>query len=426
MDKVVLKGIVLEQKKYLGTLDLGVPREALKVIENYARLPHTVLISGMRRTGKSTLLAQIADRFYGRDVYYFNFEDERLLNFEPSDFNHLYEVFLELFGTRKIFFFDEIQNAPKWELFIRRMQEAGNKFFITGSNASLLSRELGTRLTGRNVVLELYPFSFREFLEMNKVQFEAPMLLETSGRALVKKHFQDYLERGGVPEYCKYRDPVVLKRIYDDILYRDIVSRHDIKEVKALRELGLYLLSNVTTMFSFNNLKQILGLGSMNTVRSYINYLEDSFLISMTNRFSYSLKKQFVANKKCYSIDNGLISAIAFQFSANRGKYLENLVFGELKRREQDVFYFQTKSKKAVDFLVKRGKKGLALIQVTESLAEPAVRKRETGALTEAINELGAVNVLILTRDTEEQFKIGKCRVKIQPVYQWLLEGHAE
>ncbi len=287
MHKSLLKEIVLEQEKDRQNIDAGIPRAALSVASRHATLPHAVVVSGVRRSGKSTLLNQIISDLYKKGVYYFNFEDERLLGFDVDDFNHLYEVFLELYGDKKVFFFDEVQNVPQWEVFVRRMQGKGCKFFITGSNASLLSKELGTKLTGRNVNVELFPFSFMEFLSFKGFQLSKNGLSLTSERAAIKKHFAEYLKYGGMPEYLKYQDTTLLKRVYEDILYRDIVARYGIKQVKPLRELGLYLLSNIGGTFSYNHLKKVLGLGSMNTIKRYADFMENSYLIFLISKFTF-------------------------------------------------------------------------------------------------------------------------------------------
>jgi len=421
MHKSLLREIILEQEKNRQTVDLGIKRSALDIVLKQISLSHAVVISGIRRSGKSTLLNQIISNCYKKGVYYLNFEDERLVDFAVTDFNNLYETFLELYGERKVFFFDEIQNVPKWEIFVRRMQDKGCKFFITGSNASLLSKELGTKLTGRCVSIELYPFSFVEFLSFKGYKLQKNVLSYTAERAAIKKHFAEYLKHGGMPEYLKYKDPTLLKRVYEDILYRDIVARYDIKQVKVLRELGLYLLSNIGGLFSYNNLKKVLGVGSMNTIKSYADFLENSFLIFLINRFSYSLKQQFVANKKIYCIDNGLAESVAFQFSKNKGKFLENLVFLELKRRYPEIYYYKTANNLEVDFLVKSGRKDIALIQVADNLDSEKTKQRETGALTRAMDELKLKSALILTEDSEEEIKLNGKAIIVQPIYKWLL-----
>jgi len=422
MQKELLKEIICEQEKDRKKVDTGIPREILSTVLRYSAVPHAVIVSGLRRSGKSTLLNQVIAENYPDGVYYLNFEDERLVDFGVKDFDRLYEVFLELYGEKKVFFFDEIQNVSNWETFVRRMQSKGCKFFITGSNASLLSKELGTKLTGRNVPVELFPFSFKEFLAFKGFRPSRDDVLLTAERAILKKHFAEYLQHGGMPEYLKYQETILLKRVYEDILYRDIVARYGIKQVKPLRELGVYFLSNIGGMFSYNNLKNILGLGSMNTVKSYADYLEKSYLIFSINKFSYSLKEQFASGKKIYCIDNGLAESIAFQFSRNRGKFLENMVFIELRRRVSEIFYYKTKNNLEVDFLIKFGKKDIQLIQVTEHLSRDKTRQREITALEKAMDELGLSRGLILTYDTEGKIILQKKTIVVKPIYKWLLE----
>ncbi len=424
MDKALLKEVILEQRRIQEAMVPGIQREILPTIERYFSLPHAVVISGIRRTGKSTLLSQVIKSHFKEHYYYFNFEDERLINFKSEDFNDLYETLIELYGEKNTFFFDEIQNIPRWELFVRRLQDAGCKFFITGSNASLLSKELGTKLTGRAMVTELYPFSFKEFLLFKKYKITKNALSITKERAVIKKYFNEYLRHGGMPEYLKYQDREVLKRVYEDILYRDIVIRHEIKAVKSLREISFYLISNVATRFTYNGLKEVFHLGSPNTVKSYVEYLENSFLIFTLNKFSYSLKKQSVAPKKVYCIDNGLMDAVAFQFSKNKGKFYENLVLGELKRRGvEEIYYYLTEEGKEVDFLIREKGKIQLLIQVTESLEHDKVRNREVDALVKAMNELKVNQGMILTYDHEEKINTEGYVITVKPIYKWLLES---
>jgi len=421
LHKSLLKEIILEQEKDRQAINAGIPRTALSVASRYASLPHAVIVSGVRRCGKSTLLNQVINGLYKKGVYYLNFEDERLVDFNVEDFNHLYEVFLELYGDRKVFFLDEVQNVLQWEVFVRRMQGKGCKFFITGSNASLLSNELGAKLTGRNVNIELFPFSFMEYLSFQGFKLSRNSLSLTSERAAIKKYFHKYLKHGGMPEYLKYKDTTLLKRVYEDILYRDIVARYGIKQVKPLRELGLYLLSNIGGTFSYNNLKKVLGLGSMNTIKSYADFMENSYLIFLVSKFSYSLKKQFVSLKKIYCIDNGLAEAVAFQFSKNQGKYLENLVFLGLRRKFQEIYYYKTTNNLEVDFLVKSGKNDLKLIQVADNLDNDKTRQREINALIKAMDELKLKTALILTEDTEEELELEGKVIMVKPIYKWLL-----
>lgn len=418
----MLKEMIREQKEVINKKDRGIRREIAPQFKRLADLPHIVVIAGIRRSGKSTLLYQIMDAL-GKEGYYFNFEDERLIHFEAADFNRLYEAFVELEGEKNIFFFDEIQNISGWERFVRRMYDGGFKFFITGSNASLLSRELGTKLTGRHIPATLYPFSFREYLDFRGLSWKKDDLLYTKKRAELKRHFNQYLQEGGMPEYLKYQAPEQLKKVYDDILYRDIIVRYDLKEGKSLRELALYLVSNIAAPISYNKLKSYLHLGSVNTVKSYLDYLENSFLFFSVSRFSYSLKQQAVSPKKIYCIDNGLAQNIAFAFSENKGKFLENLVFLELLRRGKEIYYYKTNNDFEVDFAVKEGKTIKELIQVSWNLKNTDAREREVRALAQAMKELRLKKALILTDDSEETINLGVNIINVVPAYKWILEN---
>ncbi|MEK7175211.1 MAG: ATP-binding protein, partial [Patescibacteria group bacterium] len=215
----------------------------------------------------------------------------------------------------------------------------------------------------------------------------------------------------------------IKSKVYDDILYRDIAVRHDIKEVKSLRELSLYLISNFSTLFSYNSLKKFLNLGSANTVKSYLEYLENSFIFFIVNLYSLSLKKQFVSPKKVYCIDNGLANVISFKFSKNKGKFLENMVFLDLIRKKKNIYYYKTKNNLEVDFLIKKGLKITEIIQVCWSLADGDTREREIKSLTVAMDDLRISKSLILTDNDEEIIKINKKTIIVKPVYKWLLEN---
>ena len=305
------------------------------------------------------------------------------------------------------------------------MYNNGHKFFITGSNASMLSNELGTRLTGRNVMVNLYPFSFMEYIDFLDVSLGIEDLYSTEKRVQLKKMFDVYLRKGGMPEYVAYDNKDALKNVYDDILYRDIIARYDIKDVKALRELAMYFLSNVGTEYSYNKLKKMLMLGSENTVKTYVEYLENSFLVSTITKFSYSLKKQSAAQKKIYCIDNGFVDALAFQFSENKGQFLENLVFVEMKRRYEEVFYYKTENSYEVDFLVREGNQCKGIFQVTQNLEHAATYKREVRALQKAMEELKIDKATILTEHEydKNEIQVEQGVIEVLPVCKWILEG---
>jgi len=415
MDKDVIKQVVLEQEQASKTTTLGIKREQLALIDSLVPLPHAIIVSGIRRCGKSTLMRQILKKHYTDQVYHVDFEDERFVRFGTDDFNTLYEVLIELFGLKQVFFFDEIQNIEDWELFIRRIHREKNKVFITGSNASLLSSELSTRLTGRHIVVELLPFSFREYLEYQGITYNNNSFSITQEKALLKKSFNEYAESGGMPEYLEHKNPLVLQNVYENILYKDVIVRYEVKEVKAMRELALDLLSNIGAPLSYAKLKNNLHLGSVNTIKNYIHYLENAYLIFTLDRFSC------IQQKKVYATDTGLAKQIAFHFSKKQGRFLENIVYLELRRRYKDIFYYKTEDNLEVDFLVREGTEIVLLIQVTESLKDPKTKEREYKALLRAMQELGAKKGLILTQD--EEAKDSKSpEIEVEAIYQWLLK----
>lgn len=400
--KETLKNIVKIQRENLDLTEASVEREALKQID--IKIPFAIVLSGIRRCGKSTLLKQIMKKF--KDFYYFNFDDIRAANFEVEDFQKLDEVFLEEYGNMNYYFFDEIQNVQKWELFIRTLLDKKKYVVITGSNASLLSRELGTRLTGRHLRFELFPFSYKEFL-----------LLSNRNQGIGS--FEEYFTNGGFPEYIKLKRPAILHELLNDVLNRDIAIRHKIRNLKSLKELSLYLLTNVGKEFSYNNLKKTFNFGSTNSVISFISYLEDSYLIFTIPKFNYSLKKQIVNPKKVYSIDNGLIKANSFSFSQDKGSILENMVFINLRKKYKDIFYF--KEKNECDFVVKEGTKITNAIQVCFDLNEEN-KNREINGLLEPLEKFNLEEGLILTYKQDDEFKVNSKKIKVLPVWKWLLK----
>jgi predicted AAA+ superfamily ATPase len=411
INKSIIKEVVLEQNDLFRKkgiyLERAISDAALKTKKIF-------IITGIRRCGKSTLLKQLAGSY--KNFYYLNFEDERLLNFKSSDFNYLLEIFIELYGEQKVILFDEIQYINGWEKFVGRLFANGYKIFITGSSANLLSRELGTALTGRHLKTELYPFSFKEYLKY--YHLDKNSLETTSGRAGLKKSFQEYLEYGGFPEVLASRNREELKQLYQDVLVKDLLVRFKIKDDKAFRELVLYLLSNIGAPISFNNLKKLLGFKSVSQVKNYIGYLEEAYLVFLLYKYDYSIGKQMINDRKVYGIDPGMIKAVSFRFSENSGRYLENLVFLELKRQEKEIYYHKDNGE--CDFIVRKGLKISEAIQVTEALNHNN-SEREINGLVSALKKYNLKEGLILTNDTEEERRVGSFKIRIMPLWKWLL-----
>jgi len=416
MNKAILKTIVLDQQKVLAVKEKDyVPRDLEKKITESKKNNFIVIIAGVRRCGKSTLLNYWRQKQKDQD-YYFSFDDERLVNFTVADFQNLVEIFLELYGRQNVFYFDEIQNISGWERFARRLHNEGKKVYITGSNASLLSRELGTHLTGRYLEYSLFPFSFSEFLSFKQVKTKKHFTTEEKVEFL--KHFKQYLKSGGFPEYLKTKNQEVLKTLYRDILYRDIIVRYNLPQERPLRELVSFCASNIGKEISFNSLKTLVGVKSSTTIKEYFDYLENSFLVFLVPKYDFSYKKQLVANKKVYFIDNGLAKQIGFRFSPDKGRFLENLVFIALKRQGKEIFYHQAKFE--CDFLIKEGQKIKQVIQVAY-LLDRHNRQREINGLLEAMKTYNLKKGIILTMEQAEEFNLAGRKIKIMPVWQWLL-----
>ena len=414
-----IKAMLLEQFQSFWGTETGIVREKLSEVEQAANSPHAVIVSGLRRAGKSTLLAQMAHRLGEETFYYLNFEDDRLLNFQADDINDLYQNLLEIFGERKIFILDEIQNIDGWEHFVRRFMDMGFKFYITGSNASLLSRELGTRLTGRYIAIELFPFSFKEYLRFRDIPLPPLERMTTVDLAQLQKNLGEYMQAGGIPDALKYPELPILRTLYNDVLYRDIATRYRLGNVAMLKELGFFLMSNIANLISYNKLKQQFNVGSVNTIKTYVEYMEDSWLFFTLNVHDYSVKRQQIAPKKIYSIDTGLSRSVGFQFSPNTGRGLENLVFLALRQKNQEIFYLTTPGGYEIDFyLPEKGE----LIQVSQHLANSTTRERELRALQDALANTPAKRALILADANQDGFEINNIPVSIRSAAEWLLE----
>lgn len=415
-----IRAMLLEQFNSFWASDLGIEREKLADVERAAAVPHAVIISGLRRVGKSTLLAQMAHRLGQDSFYYINFEDDRFLDFHAGDADHLYQALVEIFGNRKVFFVDEIQNVPGWEHFVRRFMDQGMKFYISGSNASLLSQELGTRLTGRYVPIELFPFSFMEYLRFRGEPTPDLQHMTTVERAQLKRNLHAFMLSGGIPDALKYPDLPLLRTLYDDVIYRDIATRYRLEAITALKELAFYLISNPACLVSYNKLKERLRLGSVNTVSSYVAYMENSWLIFALNLYDFSVKRQQIAPKKVYCIDTGLANAVGFNFSPNTGKLLENLVFLHLRRHAREIYYCTTSGGYEVDFYVPEK---WQLIQVVQHLEGPGTREREFRALEDATKSMDVKSALVLADNNEAGFEINGIQVEIQSLADWMISS---
>jgi hypothetical protein len=363
----------------------------------------------------------------GRNILYLNFDDERFTGFDVSDFQALYEAFLEVESPKgkKYFFLDEIQNVPGWHRWINRLYEFEDvKIFLTGSNASLLGGEIATALTGRNRVIELYPFSFREFLAARGFRPASKDALIAERRASLRRLLREYLTTGGFPEVVKTGDASLLQHYFKDILYRDIVARFGIRNVREIKELVLFLASNHSSLASYKKMKEVISVNSQSTVKNYLSHLEDVYLFFSVELFDYSLKRQIYNPSKIYCIDHALAASMAFRFSSDTGKALENVVFLELKRRGQDIYYWKGRKGEETDFLLKEGRKITTALQVSHELDSAETRHRESAGGVQAAREFGLKHVTVINSDYSGEEKADNVVIRYIPLWEWLIAPH--
>jgi len=434
MDKNKLKELLIEYKKsFLASRTDLIRREVQDNIEKFIKFKEVIMITGTRRGGKSSLMKLICDDLIKKykvppsNILYLNFEDERFIEFNTGDFAQIYELYLQINKPtgRQYFFLDEIQNVAGWERWVNRLYENENiKIFITGSNASLLRSEISTALTGRNRVITNFPFSFREFMVFRDYRLEENDFYQTEKRAIIKSFFQEYLKLGGYPEIAKINDPTLLEQYFKDVIYRDILPRYSIKKIKEIRELCLFLASNLGSIHSYNKLLSLIGVKSINTVKSYLEILEEVFLFFQINLFDYSIKRQIYNPSKIYIIDTALGNSVSFKFSENIGHIYENLVFLELKRRNKEIYYWKSKKGKEVDFLIKRGLDIEEAIQVSYNLNDKKTLDREIESLLMAKDGFRIKYLTIITEDEDMEKEIGNTKIKIIPLWKWLCIPH--
>jgi len=425
MQKQDLIQVIIDQKKEplpSPLIKRWQEAELLPLIEN----KQVIVISGIRRAGKSTLLQMLRMSAKEGD-YYINFDDDRLVSFKLADFNLLLEVFIELYGVQHTFYFDEIQNILGWEKFVRRLHNGSKKVFVTGSNATLLSSELGTHLTGRHIPIKLFPYSFTEYIGSRDPTILSAEHLDSTQIALLKKYFAEFKQDGGLPEYLASKQKQYLHSLYESIIYKDIIVRNKLTLEQPIKELVYYLASNNAKEFTYNSLRKLLGLASANTVSEYCHYLENSFLCFTLNRFSYALKEQTHYAKKIYFIDQALVASVGFRCSEDYGRILENIVFLQLIRQNKELYFH--KSKQECDFVIRDGYNVASAIQVCASLHDVNTKQREINGLIEALSTYNLERGLIITEDEhgleQHEYKGKMHTIEIVPCWKWLLYYNA-
>ena len=422
-----LKKIIADQQDELrevSRLVSFVPRDisTKKVTDIFSKGPGLVVIQGVRRCGKSTFAFNC---FEGKFVY-LNFDDERLLGLTAEDLNGMLSASYELYGPDiECFVLDEIQNIAGWELFVSRLQKT-KKLIVTGSNANLLSKELATHLTGRHYSFTLYPFSFREFLRLKKVELSRNLDgLSTKNISIVRALFSAYLKEGGFPDVQKY-GRLFSQSIYSDVVNKDILQRYHLRAPATFRKFAHYVISNYAHEINLTKTGKHLGIKDPHTTNKYFGYLEETYLAFGLRRYFHKLKAQLVTNKKSYAIDPGLLGAVAFTPTASLASVYENIVFLELLRRRDyvssvDEIYFWQGDRCEVDFVIRNQKSFESAIQVCFDPSQPQTLEREVKALLSVKRELKAKKLTIITDSEERILSESGVKISFIPLWKWLL-----
>jgi predicted AAA+ superfamily ATPase len=409
-----------EKKDLIHELE-GKSRPYYSSLVNSINIKEIIIITGIRRSGKSTLMYQMVDSLLKKginpeQILFVNLEDKKLI---ISDLDEIYNSYRENLNPDKkaYIFLDEIHRKKGWESWIRKKYDlkTHDKFIISGSSSYLLKKEYSTLLTGRNLAFEIFPLSFKEYLSFKNIGFEKLNLLSDRTKHIILNNLKEYLTLGGFPEiFFKQKEykSKILEQYFDDILYKDIIDRHKLNSQKA-KDLALFLMTNFTSLLSLRNIRNSLGI-SYDTIKDYLSYYKEAFLFFTLDHFSYSFKEQKTLASKIYCMDNGLRNSVSFKFSKDEGKLAENLVFIELKRQEKDIYYWKDQGE--VDFIVKNREQSITAINVTYT---DDIEKREVSSLLNFKKRFKKTkDLIILTKNLEKKEK----GIKFIPLWKWLLE----
>ena len=391
-----------------------------------------IVIKGVRRSGKSTLLVNEIKRLIEsgldvKNILFVNFEDQRFRMFDEQtlleDIKNVYLEYIRPVGDIAIML-DEVQNVKAWEQWVLKEYElSNNRLYVTGSNSHLLGVEFGTALSGRYLDIEVFPLSFKEYLDFNGIPINSKAEL-LHNKMLLQQHFNSYMEYGGFPKTVLLSDEALkkdtVKSYYDSILLKDIVARYKLKNYQVLNELSLFLLSNNASINAYNKLKNNFS-SSFDTIRDYVEYLTNAYMILSIPKFDYSVKKQVANPKKFYAIDTGFSNAVSFNVSKKIGANLENIIFLELRRRGEKIYYYKSEKGREIDFLVQK-EHSIELIQVSATLENEETRRRELRVFSEANKELrGEIKAILITFDSSEVIEYDGCEIEIMNVLEFLM-----
>ena len=383
-----------------------------------------IIITGVRRSGKSVfahlLLRSANDSSYG----YVNFDDERFGTLAPNGFQEILTTIHTIYGSVSKILLDEPQNQPKWELFVNRLLRRKYTVIITGSNSTLLSSEFSTHLTGRYLRYELFPFCFKEYMDFQNVSIDG---YSDEKIGTIQHYLENYISSGGFPETFKFRDSNrYLRDLLNSILMKDIAHRYKIQKIADLEKLAYYFLSVPSSYYTYSKLAGSLGMNKY-LISTYLKYLENAYLFFSLPLYSRRYKTQHRSPRKIYSVDLGINAKIGFRTETNITHQIENLVFLELKRRTfrkseiYEIFYWKSPEQYEVDFVIKSGPQILQLIQVSYKLIFEKTRIREEKGLLKASEELGCDNLILISWDEERTLQKKGKEIKYIPLWKWLM-----
>jgi len=422
MKREDLSFVLFDQQKQFEEEKPIIKRELAKKALELIKLKLPIVITGVRRCGKSYLLKIIKDelKLKEKDYLYINFNDDRLIKFSIEDFQKIIDFLHEQKYNEKCFLLiDEIQEVDGWEKWIDRIKEAYS-IVITGSNSKLLSSEISTILTGRSLSLMLTPLNFKEILEAKNINLEN-WKIDLKKQACIRSEFNEYSDSGGFPKRVLTGQSIIVKELYEQILYRDIIERFGKSKTKVIKEISVNLLSNPSSLVSIRQISALANIKNLGSVKSIFDAFESSFLFFFINKFDFSVKKQTQNPRKVYCIDNGFLAALGFRLSEDKGKMLENLAAIELKRKGKETFYHAEKNE--CDFVIREGNKITEAIQVCYDLREDN-KDREIKGLIEVMEKFKLKEGLILTHDQEDDLIVKKKKIKVIPLWKWLLQSN--
>jgi len=427
MRKEILKEIITDfQERPLPDIKSRV----LKIPINTEKI---VTIVGVRRSGKTYHLYKLIDQLCKKgvsieNIIYINFEDERI---NPSDFSLdiIIQSCREMHPNKNVadfyFFFDEIQVIPNWEKFVRRVYDTITRnIFISGSNSKLLSREIATALRGRTITYEVFPLSFREYLSFFDISIN---LGSSKTRAKVISYFENFLVNGGFPEiYHNDKDVrnLILQEYFNVMLFKDIVERYGVSQPAILKYFCKRALGNSAKEFSvhkiYNEIKSQGYKISKDTLYEFQDYIESIYLVLFLKKFEYSTVKSEFAQKKAYSIDNGLAGAVNSKFSQDKGRQLENLMFLEFTKSGKEVFYY--KNGYECNFIIKGVDNIIEAVQVCVDISDKNVFDRKVNGLVATCKKLNLTQGYIVSLEDEDKINVEGIAIEIIPAYKYLLK----